>query len=255
MSMSLVIHMLEVCVAVLSAMLAWQVARQYKLQVDRFTEEALSGFSASAVVTPQGLTSGTSDEVQRKEPFISRESLVRSLSPGISDEPLAKKESVESAVDARQGASHVSAQISGSVPEKAEQAGSALDILDDYIGGFFEDSGKSEVEIKAFRSVGEQEVESYYRSDAGNDHISAIAPAVDLTKYKASTADAAEQIPVLRTPIPESLITERFLEQVKELDEEVILVEEKQQVVSRESVMSDKVVLAMLDEAKLVGTH
>ena len=102
----------------------------------------------------------------------------------------------------------------------------------------------------------EQEVESYYRSDAGNDHISAIAPAIDLTKYKASTADAADQIPVLRTPIPESLITERFLEQMKELDEEVILVEEeKQQVVSRDSVMSDKVVLAMLDEAKLVGTN
>lgn len=240
--MSLIIHMLEACVAVLSALLGWQVARQYKLQVDDFAKEVSSGISGSAIIAPQGVANATSKPAKRIEPFLEQE-------PSALKQPSAVKES----------AAFVNHKVSTRVADKgvtkAEAASSALDILDDYIGGFFDTAGSSEVEIKAFRSVDEQEVESYYRSDAGNDHIAAIAPAIDLTKYKASTADTADQIPVLRTPIPESLITERFLEQMKELDEEVILVEEKQEVVARDSVMSDKVVLAMLDEAKLVGTN
>lgn len=240
MFMSLIIHMLEVCVAVLCATLGWQVARQYKLQVDAMVEDTPSGSSLAsrrdmpaelfAAASPQGAPKAASRSEKRKEPYLGTSVLDRA-------------EKAEAGHGAQESAA------------KTEQTNSALDILDDYIGGFFEAPGKSEVEMKAFRAVDEQEVESYYHSDAGNDHISAIAPAIDLTKYKASTADSADQIPVLRTPIPESLITERFLEQMKELDEEVILVEEKQQVVSRDSVMSDKVVLAMLDEAKLVGTN
>jgi hypothetical protein len=141
------------------------------------------------------------------------------------------------------------------VSEQAE-AVSTSQILDDYIGGFFDSTVKTEVEMKAFRSVDEQEVETYFRADAGNDHVSSIAPTVDLSKYKASTVDSVDSIPVLKTPIPESLITERFLEQMKELDEEVILVEGDQEpVVARDNVMSDKVVLAMLGEAKLVGSN
>lgn len=255
MFMSLIIHMLEACVAVLSVMLGWQVARQYKLEVESFAEEASTGIPVEGpnVVTQQGIANAAAKLKERKEPFFGKESLGLERTSAVSEKSLESEDS--SAIFASEDSASAPALFTENGSESVEQASSALDILDDYIGGFFETAGKSEVEIKAFRSVDEQEVESYYRSDAGNDHISAIAPAVDLSKYKASTADAADQIPVLRTPIPESLITERFLEQMKELDEEVILVEDKQQVVARESVMSDKVVLAMLDEAKLVRTN
>ncbi len=254
MFMSLIIHMLEACVAVLSVMLGWQVTRQYKLEVESFAEEVSTGFSVERpnVVTQQGIANAASKLKERKEPFLGKESLGLEPSSAVSEKNLKAEDS--SAILASEDSASAPTLFAENGSEKVEQA-SALDILDDYIGGFFETAGKSEVEIKAFRSVDEQEVESYYRSDAGNDYISAVAPAVDLTKYKASTADAADQIPVLRTPIPESLITERFLEQMKELDEEVILVEDKQKVVARESVMSDKVVLAMLDEAKLVRAN
>jgi hypothetical protein len=223
MSMSLIVHMLEVCVTVLSAMLAWQVARQYKYY--QVQQERLVGLQArsSHSESPFDLASPAENKFDQ-----------------VVEAPKVRKEPVVPEV---------------AVSEESE-AVSTSQILDDYIGGFFDSAVKTEIEMKAFRSLDEQEVENYYRSDAGNDHVSSVAPAIDLSKYKASSVDAADKIPVLKTPIPESLITERFLEQMKELDEEVILVEgEQEPVVARDNVMSDKVVLAMLGEAKLVGSN
>ena len=223
MSISLIVHMLEVCVTALCAMLAWQVARQYKMYQVQQEQSAALQVRSSHTTNSFDLVSSTDK---------SRDRIVA--------EPQARKEPIVPEVV---------------VNEQAE-AVSTSQILDDYIGGFFDSTVKTEVEMKAFRSVDEQEVETYFRADAGNDHVSSIAPTVDLSKYKASTVDSVDSIPVLKTPIPESLITERFLEQMKELDEEVILVEGDQEpVVARDNVMSDKVVLAMLGEAKLVGSN
>lgn len=119
--------------------------------------------------------------------------------------------------------------------------------------------------VKSFRAVDEYEAESLF-STTGNEgsHVVAdinaasnsandVVEPIDLSEFKA-VSEPVEDIPVLETRIPESLVTERFIAQVQELDSEVILVEDDEPVLASESIMSDKVVLAMLDEAKLVST-
>jgi len=127
-------------------------------------------------------------------------------------------------------------------------------ILDDYIGGFFGEPVDANHDMKAFRNVENSEANGLLSPGAGNDQISCVAPAVDLSAYKAFKPALDESIPTLHSPIPESMLTDRFVAQVKELDDEVILVDEPKLVSPASSVMSDKVVLAMLDEAKLVSS-
>lgn len=241
--MSLIIHILEVCLATLCVTLGWQVTRQYKIELNR--KSTLSSTQNADAVTVSSVTPKQveSETISVKEPLLEPQQPTLVKQPSVANaQPVNKVRVIAKKPEATQQSS------------SEQEVGSATQILGDYIGAFFDVPAKPEVEIKAFRSVDEQEVESYYRSDAGNDHVSAIAPAIDLSLYKASNVDASDKIPVLNSPIPEALITERFLEQVKELDEEVIVVEEQQEVVARDSVMSDKVVLAMLGEAKLVGS-
>ena len=154
-----------------------------------------------------------------------------------------------------------SRSVDSNAPSKPESAPisepsntTASQILDDYIGGFFDDVEPAQNEIKAFRSADVSETSNFIDAAAENDHVEAIAPAVDLASYKVNPLKE-ESIPTLHRPIPESMMTAKFLQQVKELDEEVILVEGDDEPSMANPVMSDKVVLAMLDEAKLVSSH
>lgn len=146
----------------------------------------------------------------------------------------------------------VSLQSKSSAPKASSSP--ASQILDDYIGGFFGEPEASDYEMKAFRNVEKSEAESLMSPSAGNDQISCVAPAVDLSAYKANKPIFDDNIPTLHSPIPVSMLTERFVAKVKELDDEVILVDEPKMIPHASGVMSDKVVMAMLDEAKLAGT-
>jgi hypothetical protein len=127
----------------------------------------------------------------------------------------------------------------------------ASQILDDYIGGFFNEPAAPE--IREFKTVSVTDANKIVSTKAVNEDASQAT--LDIRSYKAATRDQ-EDIPVLQARIPEELLTERFVTQRDELDGEVIVVEDRQEPgVHGKNVMSDKVVLAMLGEAKLVSVN
>ena len=140
------------------------------------------------------------------------------------------------------------------VPQKSKPAARDVgtsQILDDYIGGFF--SEPAVPEIKEFKAVSYSEASRIVSSNAVNEDLSVAK--VDLRPFKAVSVEQ-DEIPVLETRIPEELLTERFVTQRDQLDGEVIVVEElEEQLANGKNVMSDKVVLAMLGEAKLASTN
>lgn len=249
MSVNMLIHMLEGVTACLFVFLCFQIGRHYQLS--------------------------NKQKSQRSKPFILPETPLdaefKNLSDVFNQLDAAHEEIQVSSVDkqivtsvADQSEALPSAERVESEGEVKESvtATQASAILDDYIGGFFSEPSTQELEIKAFRAVEKQEASSFIDEPAGNDKnqvdalLADIADTVDLSSYKATkAADVKDQIPTLKTQIPERLLTEHFLAQAKELDDEVIIVEEAQDTIARDDVMSDKVVLAMLDEAKLVNTH
>jgi hypothetical protein len=124
-------------------------------------------------------------------------------------------------------------------------------ILGDYIGGFFSEA--TVPEIKEFKAVSYSEASKIVSSNAVNEDLTDAK--IDIRPFKAVSVEQ-DEIPVLETRIPEELLTDHFVTQRDELDGEVIVVEElEQQHASAKNVMSDKVVLAMLGEAKLASTN
>lgn len=222
MTITVIVHALEAVLGLLVVALGYRVARQYRY--DCSDTELLSSKSSNEVFH-------THDKVSAVANIVVKGS--QSTTSAVSNDP--------------------------------ESASKPSSILDDYIGGFFDGADVADTDVKSFRAVDEHEVESLFETtgnevshvvadiNAASNSANDVVEPIDLSEFKA-TSESVEDIPVLESRIPESLVTERFIAQVQELDSEVILVEDDQPVLASESVMSDKVVLAMLDEAKLVST-
>jgi hypothetical protein len=161
-----------------------------------------------------------------------------------------------------------------SEPVLDTDASNAEYILNDYIGGFFNEPAvkQSEIDIKAFRAVEGKEADKILSSQAMNETL----VTADITPFRAvpktthnnemdngtalNEEEKSTEFPVLNARIPEDLLTEAFIERKQSLDNESISVEEGESSIANEAhsedrsnVMSNKVVLAMLDEAKVVS--